>query len=210
VPGSDARVLGALSALYLGLLALLIGSLASAEERQLGTHEWQLLMPLPMWQQWAVKAATVLGVSLTLGVALPMALSYAPIFDEEMRTGTNIWLLLGLAGGVSTAGLYVSSLSGSGVRAMATAFPVLVLVAIVSQAGIAAALWLPPGIGRMVRALVPGETLTVFVALALGALVLRFAYVNHRSSGGGARPVVSQAVCLATALMFALVLSIAY
>ena len=43
--------------LYAGFVALLIGSLSSAQERHLGTLEWQTLQPVPAWKQWAVKVA---------------------------------------------------------------------------------------------------------------------------------------------------------
>ena len=56
---------------------ILIGSLASAEERQLGTLEWQTLLPSPAWQQWAVKVGVTFGLALLLGVGLP-ALLHTP------------------------------------------------------------------------------------------------------------------------------------
>ena len=43
------------------MLALLIGSLASAEERQLGTLEWQGLLPMASWKQWAAKVGDGAG-----------------------------------------------------------------------------------------------------------------------------------------------------
>ena len=67
-PEAVTSLAGAVAILYGPLLALLSGSLASAEERQLGTMEWQMLLPLPMWKQWAVKTATVAGLALVLGV----------------------------------------------------------------------------------------------------------------------------------------------
>ena len=58
-----------LTLLYGGSLAILIGSLASAEERQLGMLEWQTLLPSPAWQQWAVKVGVTFGLALLLGVS---------------------------------------------------------------------------------------------------------------------------------------------
>ncbi|MGH7552272.1 MAG: ABC transporter permease subunit, partial [Longimicrobiales bacterium] len=52
VPDFPEIPLASLSVLYCVLLAGLVGSLASAEERQLGTIEWQMLLPMPAWQQW--------------------------------------------------------------------------------------------------------------------------------------------------------------
>ena len=68
------RLLIPLTLLYGGSLAMLIGSLASAEERQLGTLEWQTLLPSPAWQQWAVKVGVTFGLALLLGVGLPALL----------------------------------------------------------------------------------------------------------------------------------------
>ena len=50
--------------LHAGAIPLLAGSLASAEERQLGTRDWQGLLPVAAWRQWAVKVAVVLLLSL--------------------------------------------------------------------------------------------------------------------------------------------------
>jgi hypothetical protein len=51
-----------LTIFYVLMLSLLIGSLPSAEERQFGTLEWQMLLPMAAWQQWSVKAGIVLGL----------------------------------------------------------------------------------------------------------------------------------------------------
>ena len=63
-------VAGALTFFFSGLLAMLIGSLASAEERQLGTLEWQGLLPMASWKQWVVKVGTAMALSMVLGIGL--------------------------------------------------------------------------------------------------------------------------------------------
>src|SRR6476646_5138031 len=52
--------------LYFALLPLLIGSLASAQERQFGMLQSQAMLPVPRAQQWAVKATVVLVLALVL------------------------------------------------------------------------------------------------------------------------------------------------
>ena len=57
----------ALTLLYGGVARDPHRPLASAEERQLGTLEWQILLPSPAWQQWAVKVGVAFGLALLLG-----------------------------------------------------------------------------------------------------------------------------------------------
>ena len=76
VPGPDLKVsfIGAVTVVYALGLPALIGSLATAEERQLGTLAWQLQLPIPAWQQWAAKVVTTFSLSLLLSSALPALL----------------------------------------------------------------------------------------------------------------------------------------
>ena len=127
-PSTTPRVaLQPLTVMYVGLLSLLIGSVASAEERQLGTLTSQQLLPMAVWKQWVIKAGTALGLALLLGILLPVFLNAViPVPDDpltmrltrELRVAVAAVLLL------STLSLYVSSLSGSAVRAMVTSIPV--------------------------------------------------------------------------------------
>ena len=74
-----------LTVMYLGLLSLLIGSVASAEERQLGTLTSQQLLPMAAWKQWAIKAGTALGLALLLGILLPVFLNAViPVPDDPL------------------------------------------------------------------------------------------------------------------------------
>jgi hypothetical protein len=57
--------------------SIVIGSMASAEERQLGVSEWQLLLPMPARLQWIVKAAVTLGLTGVLVLAVFVAASRA-------------------------------------------------------------------------------------------------------------------------------------
>lgn len=187
--------LGALTMLYCALLTILIGSLASAEERQFGTWQWQVLLPLPLWKQWAVKAGTVLGMTVLFGVGLPLFLNYISPAGSELPR--HVWpeptfALLALA----AASLYVSSLSGSGVKAMVISLPVIaggaviVLWAVGSLNPLAARMF-AAGWGGATQRLTPDQVAIAqsmvrwtWMAAALGfvTIVLRLALANHRSA----------------------------
>ncbi len=54
-PDEDVNsIIVVMTVFYAAVVAALAGATASAEERHLGTHEWQLLLPMPAWQQWAL------------------------------------------------------------------------------------------------------------------------------------------------------------
>ena len=78
---------GALTLLYGPLLALLAGSLASAEERQLGTLEWQLLLPMAVWKQWFAKVGVALALALLLGLGLPVLVAWISPIHPGSSTG---------------------------------------------------------------------------------------------------------------------------
>jgi hypothetical protein len=84
-PDSPTVPLISLTVLYAGILAMLTGSLASAEERHLGTVEWQMLLPMAAWRQWAVKVGVVGGIVAVLGVALPALLGLViPVRGDDV------------------------------------------------------------------------------------------------------------------------------
>jgi hypothetical protein len=144
------------------MLAWLAGSLASAEERHLGTLEWQLLLPVAAWQQWIVKAGVTLGLALLLAIGLPMLLA----IDGPQLNPVYAGLIVVLV----TASLYVSSLCSSGLRTLTVSGPAILLV------------FFP--LGRFGR---PADTLLMssFEGLLLASLLvlaLRFAFENHRSA----------------------------
>ena len=60
-----------LTIFHSGAIPLLAGSMASAEERQLGTLEWQVLLPMARWKQWSDESRRRAGrrVGLDLGFA---------------------------------------------------------------------------------------------------------------------------------------------
>jgi hypothetical protein len=204
-PGQRAHVVAPLTILYVLAITALVGALTSAEERQMGTLEWQLLAPVAIRRQWAIKlgVATLLASALALGLPLalsPIAPALKPATDELDALITLLVLLF--AGSV-----YVSSLSTSGVRALLVA-----LSATLMTAGLAR--WLldamyfalnRPGnysVFRLYRAnphyrsLVPWMWLGLTVALVAGTLLL-LAYWNHRYTNRPGRRVVMQMTLLA-------------
>ncbi len=183
-PHEDLLTVG--TVLYSGLVALLIGSMASAEERQFGTLESQALLPMASWQQWTIKAATALGLAALLGLGLPRLLIPAP--DRGIHL--NEWYAATIV--VMTAGsLYVSSLSPSGVRAFMASLSVLFTIGLISPF-VGLLLWQLQW-PRLALALIGG-----FVAL-----LLWFGMLNHNSAERGAwrvwRQVFVMAGCLALA-----------
>ena len=182
--GSHEDVPAALSLLYSGFLALVIGSMASAEERQIGTLEWQLLLPLAWWKQWLVKVGVVLGLAMVLLVGLPaLVLGGASIPHDKALWYVCAILLL------TSGSLYVSSLCSTGLRALLLAVPVS-LVTLFVMGALSSMLRL--------RRLTPAA-LALFAAFL--SVVLYSALENHRSAERRAwrigRQVLVMAGCLA-------------
>jgi len=169
-------VFGGLTVLYGIMLALLIGSLASAEERQLGTLEWHQLLPMASWKQWTLKAGTAIGLALVLGIALPAVILLTLAADGPIRlTG---WHVAGVVL-LTAIGLYVSSLTSSSLRTffVSAAVPLGLIMAI------AAARILP---------FWPSTPFNFALVLAFVALLLGLAFDNHRSGERNARRVCTQ------------------
>jgi len=121
--------------LYQITLAVLIGALASAEERGLGTLHWQTLQPYAAWKQWTVKTATALALSVLLVVALPgvlraigadavegfaIGLHFAISFVWSMRI-EHAWFFAAALLTLTTIGLFTSSFNRSSLHALVTA-----------------------------------------------------------------------------------------
>ena len=164
------------------MLAWLIGSLASAEERHLGTLEWQTLLPVAAWQQWMVKAGVTLGLALLLAIGLPMLFA----IDGPQLNPVYIGIVVVLA----TGSLYVSSLCSSGLRTLTVSGPAILLV------------FLP--LGRFIRpyGYVLMSPMDALVLAGLLVLSLRFAFENHRSAERNLRRVGWQVLVMATGLAF--------
>jgi len=206
-----------LTLLYVGALAILMGSLASAEERQHGTLEWQLLQPIAAWKQWAVKLAVILGLAAALAIVLPgLASLFGP--NDIVRVPVRVWTVAALV--LTSASLYVSSLNNSGVRAMAFSVPTIFLAFTafnLVRATVSRLTDLAFGTGADVLRRLPRGTWTAWattneylwsvLAVGLAALFVAFAFANHRSVERSAARIWPQAAWLATFLMFGIAVS---
>lgn len=118
-----------LTAIHGVVVSAMAGALAFAEERQLGTWQSQVLLPISASTQSRVKIAVALSLALLLALGLPQMLNViapapdAIAFDEFQIVGV-------LA--IGAAALYVSSASSSGLRALLTMLPFTVLVMLLS------------------------------------------------------------------------------
>ena len=102
--------------------------MASAEERQLGTAEWQILLPMPAWQQWALKA----GVSSRARRAAGGCPARGSAISRRRPERTYIksqraWReITGIVVILTSLSLYLSTLCTSGVRALVLTLPTIV------------------------------------------------------------------------------------
>lgn len=184
----DAPV-GAIMLLYCMLLALVIGALASAEERQLGVAEWQLIQPASARTQWAIKVLVTMSLSVALAAVMPaMLLRVASGIDEPRLLPTLIVPALFLTSG----GLYLSSLSNSGTSAMVLTLP----------AGAALMLFMrflqraPLSITS--RAVAPASAFAPLVWLI--PVLIALAFLNHTSRQRTMTAVASQMIAIAIVL----------
>lgn len=184
VPGFEGIPFAIFTVFHSGAAAMLSGSLASAEERQFGTLESQVLLPMATWKQWTVKAGMTLGVALLLAAGLPAFLGHFSPSGDGLRV--NGWFAGTIV--LLTAGsLYVSSLCASGLRALLASISVIVsvIIAVPLLLGSIFGYWSFHLIWTASRSNLPRWS-TAPLAIAAGAgllaLLLRFALVNHRSS----------------------------
>jgi hypothetical protein len=182
-PKLSIDVFVALTLMYGAGEAMLIGALASAEERHLGTLEWQMLLPIAAWRQWAVKAAVVIALTLAFSVALP-ALFIHVVRGIDFRTDEFIPLLIMLM--LAITSLYASSLSTSGVRALILSVPFVLGGWFFFRLGVGGGMQaLRAAHAGRLRGYPAGDQTAVAIFFAsvgvLAALLLRFGYLNHRS-----------------------------
>jgi hypothetical protein len=188
-------VYAALSGAHAALLGMLIGSVASAEERKLSTIEWQVLQPIAMWKQWSVKAGVVMGLAMFLGVGLATVVaSVGPVtYAAKSPSGLQLASIVLL---LTAGSFYVSSLCSSGAWAL-----------VMSAAATLGAVWfqavaLRP-LGNVSHAVLyrlftgwarsnvdlrwwdplqMASVLDLLFIVAFIAIVARFALTNHRSA----------------------------
>ena len=115
--------------LYAGILGVFIflvtGASSIAEERVLGTLEWQWTQPIPMARQWRIKVGVATALALTLGLVLPAALVWLGFDAEALDTafGQPDWEPIAAYAAALVAlfatSLYASSVSQSSMKAVA-------------------------------------------------------------------------------------------
>lgn len=124
------------SGVHTVFISLLVGALACAEERPLGTLTTLLVQPVSAARQWAVKCGVALGVTVLLALGLPwlvwmLRLALVPpapwpglwSFAGEAAGPRGFLAGAGLVTGLCTVGLYCSSVAATGLRAMLWAVP---------------------------------------------------------------------------------------
>lgn len=215
-PDPQRLPLNSLAMLYGCVVAMLIGAMASAEERQLGTAEWHLLLPMPAWQQWAIKSGVALGLAVLLAVVLPAALRYFSPAGDDIHQVARAWRkTAGIVVVLASVSLYLSTLCTSGVRALALTFPTIVAAFLYVETvatTIGRAIFLlvyPVGWRSFLR---PVDPSLVFLAIGGGlvALLLCLAFRNHRWADRSTARTVKQVlsvtgyitICLMVGILF--------
>ena len=202
--------------LHGGLVAVMSGALASAEERRLGSADWQTLLPVSAWKQWMIKAGVAIGLALVLAVGVSALLgSGQPWADLSFHKELAYAVVM-----LCVGSLYVSSFSSSGMRALLASLPVIAGAALLTSSlqrpivfvgqqlfrplATAAAPW--------IDVLLYGQVLSGMVwilAVGLAALLLRFGYTNHRWADRG-RVRIQRQVLLIAGYVFAVLLVFAF
>jgi hypothetical protein len=210
VPGGVTRFY-VITIFYAGLIAVLTGSLASAEERQLGTLEWQMLSPMSVSRQWALKVGVALSLTALLALGLPALLAYlgpAPDLRWDFRAAysarpeTVVPIVL-----LTIGSLYVSSLSSSGLRAVLVSLAAAVAVMFFLRFLLVSTDVLRAALPRVVRQpdLPVLNVLTWLPGATIVGLILRFALVNHRFADRPASRIATQVVVLGGCLTMAVI-----
>jgi len=187
--------------LYFALLPLLIGSLASAQERQFGMLQSQAMLPVPRAQQWAVKAGVVLVLSLVLGVILPWF-----VFAPPQLSRASFWPLVASIALLTTWSLYISSWCRSGIIALALLLPASAAAMLLAMSidWLVIALLSPRRAVAAYGALTQPSavfTLWVIAGTPLAVLLLWFAARNHWTSERKPKTIVVQVAGLAGCLL---------
>jgi ABC-type transport system involved in multi-copper enzyme maturation permease subunit len=204
MPASVMLPLEAVLLLYCLGLAIVIGAVASAEERQQGTLQVQLLQPVSAVAQWMVKCAVVLTLATIMAVILPALLIAAFSGTSPVELSTNLVPLVVL---LASSSLYISSLAGSGVKAMAWSLPAGIGAAMfihTTQTAIASTsmrFGTPLPADQTEASVIAGQLLPVLLV----PLLVWFGFVNHTSAEHSGRRTAAQVGVLALVLVAVIV-----
>jgi hypothetical protein len=207
--------------LYAALVSIVIGSSASAVERQMGTLQWQVLLPVAASSQWAIKVTVVLGLAVALGFGLPTVL----VSTGSLLRGTDpnlrlpVFPAIAIIAVLAAGSLYVSTLCRTGLWALVMSIPAMVAATMFLRLAFGWTLpisifaaqrvagWMATaGTGNMQQ-----RTITVIASLLIGCLIavlLRFARANHCSADPATSRVWKQ-VILTAAFATAAIMAIA-
>ena len=114
-----------LAGIFGAFVVLVTGACAIAEERVLGTLEWQWTQPISMARQWRIKVGIATALALTLGLILPAALVWLGFDAEALDTafGQPDWQPIAVytlsMAALFAASIYASSVSQSSMKAVA-------------------------------------------------------------------------------------------
>jgi hypothetical protein len=202
-PNSPSLPLIPLTIFYGVVLSLLVGAMSSAEERQMGTLDWQLLLPVPAWKQWMVKTGAAFALALLLCVGLPLLLH--GLGPAREATPPYLWRSLFAAVVLLTAGsMWVSTLCKSGVAALVASFPTVFATMLLGRTILDAdllnvRLWHAAG-ARASYASAGDAIFTMLPTFAVGlvALLLWLAFGNHRSADRRVARGFKQALAIAS------------
>lgn len=108
-----------LTVFWAAFCCILLGALSSAEERQLGTAEWQSLLPVSTWTQWFVKLAVLLSLGGLAVVLLPAIAARVGRWKYPLDEALGMTVQFAPAGAILLfLSLYVSSLCQTTMRAI--------------------------------------------------------------------------------------------
>ncbi|KAB2673422.1 MAG: hypothetical protein DVB31_03785 [Verrucomicrobia bacterium] len=216
-PGNEKELPLLAAVVFMGMAAVVCllgtGAACVAEERQIGTHDWQLTQPATLRRQWWVKLAVTVGVALLVGCVWPVLLVRVALGSgrfAKLLEGAPPGALAAYSGaalGLLALSILASSLSRTtlkaGVAAIGAAIAVGTFVAFAIDAFDRLTVGIRPGTvvfaATIIRTL---YMIGVAVVLWLAAL-LEFARRNHRRSSVPSGSVVRNwlAVAATTALV---------
>jgi len=122
----------AISIIHAYCVAVIAGSVASAEERQMGTLAGQILQPADMRVQWAVKVVVTLGIALLLAFGLPVLLMAIHRPADTFVVESDFMIGIGI---LCAAAIWVSSVSHNGLWALLGTVPIIALAGMIGAVG---------------------------------------------------------------------------
>jgi ABC-type transport system involved in multi-copper enzyme maturation permease subunit len=189
---------------YLVVLAALMGAFSSAEERVLGTLEWQLLQPVSARMQFAVKVAVTAGLGLLLAVGVPVVLS--SLLGTPLRGAPRLSAGITLFAIVLSGCVYLSTVSSSAVAAFFAAIPALMASVWFFQNVVGALVFkivmrLPRTEAYVYRFRRVDAVTSTFFTAALVLLVLEYALRNYRTADRSPRRIAIHVATVASLLL---------